>query len=121
MKEQLLCYLSGPMAWSTALEGLCHREKVRMIPVTAAQCQKTVGALLGLPVNAKPSSVLPPPKEPVLVLCGFTPERMDIFLARLRESGIPPVLKAVVTPTNLGWTFSALAIELAQERAEMGG
>ena len=121
MNEQILCYLPGPLGWSGRLEQLCREENVRIIRVTADQCQKTVGSLLGLPASLPAPAKAPVPKEPVLVLCGFSGDRLDAFLAHLRSGGIPPVLKAVVTPTNLGWSFSALADELARERAEMGG
>lgn len=121
MNEQLLCYLPGPLRWSGILDRLCREEGIRLVPVSAAQCSKTVGSLLGLPASVKPPAAGAAPKEPVLVLCGFTPGRMDAFLTRLGTEGMPSVLKAVVTPTNLGWTFSALAAELARERAELGG
>lgn len=121
MNEQLLCYLPGPLSWSGTLDRLCREEGIRLIPVSAVQCSKTVGSLLGLPTSVRPLSAGAAPKEPVLVLCGFTPGRMDAFLTRLRAGGVPSVLQAVVTPTNLGWTFSALAAELARERAELEG
>lgn len=55
-----------------------------------------------------------------MIFSGFSGERMDAFLAALGRAGVPPVLKAVVTPTNLGWSVSALIDELARERGELG-
>lgn len=120
MNEQILCYLPGPLGWSGTLDRICREEGVRTVPVSPARCGQTLAALLGL----SPAAANPPhtaPREPVLVLCGFTRERMEAFLDRLRREGVPPVLKAVVTPTNLGWTLAALAEELARERRELGG
>lgn len=121
MNELLLCYLPGPLGWTGALERICREEGIRVIPVAPARCGQTLGALLGMtsPVPVPPA--VSHPSEPVLVLCGFTPSRMEVFLGRLGQEGLPPVLKAVVTPTNLGWTLSALVEELAREREEMGG
>lgn len=120
MNEQLLCYLPGLLGWSGALDRICREEGVRMVPVSPARCGQTLAALLGLLPPSTESSA-PAPREPVLVLCGFTGKRMESFLDRLAREGIPPVLKAMVTPTNLGWTFSALAAELAKERTQLNG
>lgn len=120
MNEQLLCYLPGPLGWSGTLERICREEDVRIIRVSPARCGQTLAALLGLLPAAAPSSAAAP-REPVLVLCAFTRERMESFLDRLAREGVPPVLKAMVTPTNLGWSFSALAAELAKERRQLEG
>lgn len=61
-----------------------------------------------------------PPDEPVLLIAGAGRRELDGILRALREKsagmGAEPVaLKAVVTPTNLGWAFSDLARELKQE------
>ena len=61
------------------------------------------------------------PMLAVLVLCGFTRQRMEAFLNRLGRESLPPVLKAMLTPTNLGWTLAALAEERVRERGGLGG
>lgn len=92
--------------------------------VAAAQMGQTLGALLELKGHAvNPSAPsLPAPARPVLVMSGFSRPRMDALLAALREGDVPPIgLKAVVTPTNLTWTFGALCAELAREHAQLHG
>ena len=120
MNEQLLCYLPGPMNASGILDRVCREQGVRLIPVSPAQGGQTLAALLGLaPLAADPPRAVP--RAPVLVLCGFTRERMERFLDRLGQEKLPPVLKAMLTPTNLGWTLAALSEELVRERSELGG
>lgn len=119
MNEQLLCYLPGPLSWSGALERVCREEGVRLIPVSPAQGGQTLAALLGLaPLASDPPRTVP--REPVLVLCGFPRQRMEAFLDRLGRESLPPVLKAMLTPTNLGWTLAALTEELVRERSGLG-
>ncbi len=117
--ETLLIYLPGPVTWSGTLERTCQAQGVTTRIVPAAQMGESIAALLGLPAQPCPSS--PAPKEPVLLLSGFSRARMETFLDALAAAGIPPVLKAMVTPTNLAWSFSALAAELSAERRSMGG
>ena len=65
-----------------------------------------------------------PPDEPVLLIAGAGRRELDGILRALREKSAEEgaesvALKAVVTPTNLGWVFSDLARELKQEHALM--
>lgn len=54
----------------------------------------------------------------MMVLYGFTNERLDEFLRNMRRAGIPRIaLKAIVTPYNVSWTFRQLYEELEREEA----
>lgn len=54
----------------------------------------------------------------MMVLYGFTNERLDEFLRNMRRAGIPRIaLKAIVTPHNVNWTFRQLYEELEREEA----
>lgn len=118
--EKILCYLPAPSGYASLVNGVCAAQGVVCVPVSPAQAGKTVGALLGLPGRSPGLSAGPAPSQPALVLFGFTRPRMEEFLEALRSAGLPPqVLKAVATPTNLGWTLSALCAELARERDAM--
>lgn len=60
--------------------------------------------------------------ESVLVMRNFTSSRMDFLLYNLRKAKLPPIpMKAVVTPTNAGWSFYQLYEELKEEHARMHG
>lgn len=64
----------------------------------------------------KTSEALP---EPALVFCHFSDRQLDRALQSLHR--IQAVcLKAVLTPTNAGWTFRALYGELVKERSQLG-
>ena len=55
--------------------------------------------------------------DELLLLVNCTGPLLDRFLQGFRRNRIPPVgLKAVLTPTNSGWTSLELREELAKER-----
>lgn len=56
------------------------------------------------------------PVEPTLVLAHFPPGRLDAVLQALRRVGVRAPLRAVLTPTNAGWTPARLSAELCRER-----
>ena len=54
--------------------------------------------------------------KPMLVLAGFTNNRIKIFLSELREKEVPPIpLKAVLTEYNAVWDSCSLYEELKKE------
>lgn len=58
--------------------------------------------------------------EEMLVMHGFTSRRIDELLAAFRKAGVSKVeLKAVVTETNVGWTFYHLYEEIKKEHERM--
>ena len=56
------------------------------------------------------------PAEPMLVLCGFTDERLDRFLDSLKLAGLRFPFKAVLTETNQYWLPGELFAHMAAER-----
>lgn len=69
--------------------------------------------------NSREIPIIP---ESVLVMRNFTSSRMDFLLYNLRKAKLPPIpMKAVVTPTNAGWSFYQLYEELKEEHARMHG
>ena len=54
--------------------------------------------------------------EELLVFAGFSERLLDTVLTELRRRRVHVGLKAVVTPTNAGWTAAELYDELCQER-----
>lgn len=59
------------------------------------------------------------PREPVLILAGFSPAQLDGLLAALRRAGIHIPLKAVLTQHNRDWSLLSLIEELRREHAAM--
>lgn len=101
--------------WAAPLGQFCALQGLRFRQVAGGELTLTLSQLAqGLlpPAGAVPPSA---PNEPVFVLCGGS---LDRLLAALRRVGVPPAtLKAVLTPTNAGWTIPQLWAELARERA----
>lgn len=102
-----------------AVSALCREQEVSPRRVAPADDTVPIGALLGFPVPAaeKDGAVL----DEMAVLCGFTPDKLDAFLAAFPARGVAPIaLKAVLTPTNASWTGGALYTELLRERRSAG-
>lgn len=98
-----------------ALAEACRAESLTLTPVTPADTGRTIASLCGGPGSA--AAPAPAGDWPAaLILNGLDRSRLDSFLTRLRAGGVSIPLKAVVTPTNQGWTLAALLAELVQER-----
>lgn len=92
--------------------------------VTPGEVTQTVGYLADFPGQVSSPKPLVPPAlaEPMMVLVGFSRERMDALFDAMRAAGAPPCdRKAILTPTNAAWTFHALYDELGQEHDAMHG
>ena len=60
--------------------------------------------------------------DEMLVMYGFTEDRLDEFLARMRRARTGHVaLKAVITPTNSSWNGHELYAELKKEHEALSG
>ena len=93
-------------------------------PVSVDETAQSVGYLAGLPGHgsAPRPLVLPEFDESIMVLCGFSRARMDVLFDAMRGAGAPPPgRKAILTPTNMGWTLDALYEELGREHEAMHG
>ena len=61
-----------------------------------------------------------PINEELLVLCGFTEERLEQLLGRLKKAGVSrSVMKAIVTESNAHWNVYELYSHLAEERRQI--
>ncbi len=122
-KEAVLWYCPDPVVSAAAKRALLA-QGVKIHLVERDQMGRTVGSLFGLKgFSEEPAAQgLPAPAGPVLVLSGFTGARLDALLAAFKRAGVPRIgWKAVLTPTNVSWTFHALAEELEREHAALGG
>lgn len=103
----------------SALEKLCKDQQVRIKKVPYNFLGQPVGFLAQIPGMKKTGSVYKGSAidEEVLVFADFGDEDLDEFLAGYKAAGIETIqLKAVVTPTNMSWTFVELYNELVRER-----
>lgn len=98
-----------------ALADACRAEGLTLTPVGPADTGRTIGSLCGGPGPAS-APAIEANYPAALVMNGLDRSRLDSFLTRLRAGGVSIPLKAMVTPTNQGWTLAALLAELEQER-----
>lgn len=60
-------------------------------------------------------------RDRLLVMCQLPERRMDKLLFELRRIDAPIDYKAVLTPTNAGWTIPRLLMEMHSEKAAYTG
>ena len=62
------------------------------------------------------------PQDDMMVMAGFEEKQIDILLQIFREANIPFIpLKAIVTQTNVNWTFMQLLQNVKNEYIELTG
>ncbi len=114
----VLFYTPQALPWSGKLPQLCAIQGLRLRVLKKEDLDQTISALVrGIPC----AQVLPQRDdlpEPLMVFCHLPEQKLDRALQALgRQRAI--CLKAVLTPSNAGWSFRALYNEIARERAEM--
>lgn len=120
-KPVILFYEPTPTPWGGKLRQYCALQGLRLRPVEASETGRTVTSLAGGSAPAGEVASGAPIPEPLLVFCHLTESQFNRLLTALRKEGAGNCLKAVLTPTNGGWTLSALYRELCKERLSMGG
>ncbi len=135
-REMVLYYNPDSSIRVTKLKGVLVRMGIRIRNVAPDQVLDTVGELAGVSgyenrgYSAAPDEEkkevlqkeLPVIAEEMMVMYGFTSSRIDELLAGLRKAGVSKVeLKAVVTETNISWSFFHLYEEIKKEHERMTG
>ena len=123
-QESVLWYCPDPVLFAAARKAFAV-QGIRVHPVSPQQMGETVGHLFGLKGFAPRedgAAVPAAPAEPALVLSGFSRQRLDALLSALKRAGVPTIAhKAMLTPTNVGWTFAQLCEEISREHQAMHG
>lgn len=126
MKETVLYYMPENAVHTALIKGVLVQMGIKIKNLTPGRCEKQIGFLAGMdgfeeePAEGQQASFVDMNDE-LLVLCGFTDQRVDQLLAQLRKAGVPrSVLKALVTETNAQWTVYELYRHLIEERKMMG-
>ena len=141
-REVVLLYRFRDTEIGRQLRAVAARMGIMCKVVEEEQTEETIGALLKLPgfvpggvpgryseaeqdgisgqsgVSQDISADRPKPEltRQVMVMHGFTNQRLNEFLQNMRKAGMPIIpLKAIVTPQNVNWTFRALYEELEKE------
>lgn len=150
MGETVLYYAPENTVHVNLLKGVLVQMGIKIKNLTLVRCGKKIGFLAGLegfvddtaPENSVNDSkerhgeisfagmeimslrgqqaFQEPIREELMVLSGFTDERLDELLAKLKKAGVPrTILKAVVTETNAQWTVYELYDHLLEERRQI--
>ena len=115
--ETVLMYnCSGP-EWAK-LRQIFLMLRVRIRPVEADQYGLTLAELLSR--SGAKRGVEEDFSDPMLVFCGLSQGKLDQMLTAMARAQLPHIaLKAMLTPTNAGWTSQQLWTELRREHAAM--
>ena len=115
--ETVLMYnCSGP-EWAK-LRQIFLMLRVRICPVEADQYGLTLAELLSR--SGEKRGVEEDFSDPMLVFCGLSQGKLDQLLTAMARAQLPRIaLKAMLTPTNAGWTSQQLWTELRREHAAM--
>ncbi|MDD8049578.1 MAG: DUF3783 domain-containing protein [Thomasclavelia sp.] len=119
MKKTVLYYQIGNE--SKELFELLDELHISYIEVNKSNSAQTLGSLLKLPgfkYEFKPSLVQD--DTPMLVLNGFEEKEIDVLLGFIRKLNILPIpLKAMVTSSNINWSFEYLHEHVLEEHNQM--
>ena len=119
-RETVLYYDPRGGEQTAVLKSILVQMGARIKNVAPEAVGQTVGCLLGRKgFDARENPEAPTLAEPMLVLDGFTDERLEILLREMKKHGVSVPYKAIVTETNIGWIFHQLYEELAREHEAM--
>ncbi|MEW4414966.1 DUF3783 domain-containing protein [Clostridium sp. AN503] len=131
LTETVLYYTPENNINVTKLKGVLVRMGIRIKNVAPEQVKDSVGSLLGFAEYEKNDGQgglkeeweegdFPRITEEMLVMHNFSSRRLDELLLNLRKAGVPKIdLKAVVTESNVAWTFYQLYEEIKEEHEKM--
>jgi len=97
---------------------------IRVKTANHQDLSESVGYLIGMkeiPSTGESYEGEPMERE-LLVMNGFTNNRLNAFLAQMKKRGVPQIpYKAMITATNQSWPLKQLYIEIEKEHKEMNG
>ena len=120
-KELVLYYNPNPSGHVARMKGVFVQMGIRIKNVTSEEVGYTVGCLAGIKeADKEVQANCPEISDEMLVMKGFSSQRVDQLLLALRKAKVPKInLKAVVTDSNRNWSFYKLYEEIKKEHEEM--
>ena len=121
-RETVLYYSPEGNKNATKLKGVLVRMGIRIRNVSEDQLGETIGALLGLEGFKEEENidVAETIDQEVLVMHNFSGSRLDELLLGMRRAKVQKIdLKAIVTESNVGWSFYHLYEEIGAEHERM--
>lgn len=121
-KETVLVYNMEHTDKGRMLKLICVQLGIRVRVVEKSEYLQSIGSLAGLKGAESVEQKYEGEgfTDEMLVLCGFTRNRMDLLLGMFKRQKMERIaLKAVVTEHNWSWNSIQLHDELQQEHAYM--
>lgn len=118
MKETVLVFNLTDKAMKLKLEQTLFPYHVRLKKVLLSDYNKTLGTILGLSEEevSKPEPYAGGELDsPMLIFAGIADNKLNLMLQGLRNAKVTIAHKAILTPTNIGWTPLACFEELNRE------
>lgn len=124
MQEMILYYAPDNTPHTSLLRGVMAQMGVKVKNLIPERCIQKIGYLVGIEgmdkreVSEGFQKYAPVMNQEMLIIAGFSEERLEELLDKLKAAGVPRIpLKAVVTETNAEWTVYQLYEQLKEEHA----
>ena len=123
MVETVLLYNIDKTQAGKAIISILEKLNVKVIIVESCDLMNPIGYILGIEDFQRGSEALTTiPQDDMMVMAGFEEKQVDILLQIFREANIHFIpLKAIVTQTNVNWTFMQLLQNVKNEYIELTG
>lgn len=123
MQETVLLYNIDKTEAGKAIISILEKLNVKVIIVKSSDLMNPLGYILGIDDFERGTEALKIiPQDDMMVLAGFEEKQVDILLQIFQEANIPFIpLKAIVTQTNVNWTFMQLLQNVKNEYMELTG
>lgn len=123
MQETVLLYNIDKSEAGKAIISILEKLNVKIIIVKSSDLMNPIGYILGEKGFERGTEALTTiPPDDMMVMAGFEDKQIDILLQIFKEANIPFIpLKAIVTQTNVNWTFMQLLNNVKNEYFELTG
>lgn len=123
MQETVLLYNIDKTEAGKAMISILEKLNVKVISVKSSDLMNPIGFILGIDEFERGTEALKQiPHDDMMVMAGFEDKQVDILLQIFKEANIPFIpLKAIVTQTNVHWTFMQLLENVKTEYMELTG
>ena len=123
MQETVLLYNIDKTDAGKAIISILEKLNVEVIIVKSSDLMSPIGYILGADNFERGTEALTEiAQDDMMVMAGFEDKQVDLLLQIFKEANIPFIpLKAIVTQTNVNWTFMQLLKNVKTEYMELTG
>lgn len=123
MQETVLLYNIDKTDAGKAIISILEKLNVEVIIVKSSDLMSPIRYILGADNFERGTEALTEiPQDDMMVMAGFEDKQVDLLLQIFKEANIPFIpLKAIVTQTNVNWTFMQLLKNVKTEYMELTG